>query len=361
MTLAGQLEHHDVGVLLQILAVNRSTGKLMVSQGQSHAVLVFREGRTIYAASSSARETFGSILLLRGLITEADLGEALARQSASAEPRRLGRELVEMGKVDEKALREVMQHQTREVLQELSGWKSGSFEFEPLDISGEGEVEAHVKDFVVPDGFAAPEGARRAPPSPGTVAMSFEMPPADRLTPPRGTARISLATIASEAPSPPVTAEITMRLMRGAARTLKRGALFLVRHEEVRGLSQFGLGLPERLAVEAVRDTVIPLSEPSVFRHVVEQRETYRGLLPATPWNRHLVERLGGVEPPEVAVVPMVVAGTVRLVFYGDNLPDSRELGPLAGFEETMAEAALAMERALLEGRGRIDGGRQPS
>jgi hypothetical protein len=319
----------------------------MLTHGGGQAVLVFREGRITYAAASSARETFGSILLLRGLITEADLEEALARQSSAAEARQLGRVLVEMGKVDEKALREIMEQQTREVLQELQGWRTGSFRFEPLDISGEGEAEGHVKGFVVPEGFAAQEVGPPLPP-PGTTALNLDMPPSDRLTPPRGTRRISLAAIASEAPSPPLTAEITLRLMRGAAQILKRGVLFLVRLEEVRGMAQFGLDLPGRFAAEVVRDTAIPLSEPSVFRPAVERCLAYRGILPPTPWNRHLVERLGGLWPSEVAVVPMVVAGTVQVVFYGDNLKDARGVGPLDRLEEAVAEGALAMERALL-------------
>ncbi len=334
MSLAGQLEHLGLGALHQTLAVNRSTGKLVLTHGNGQAVLVFREGRIAYAAASSARETVGSILLLRELITEADLAEALARQSSAAEARPIGRVLVEMGKVEEKALREIMEQQTREVLQELQGWRTGSFRFEPLDISDE-EVEAPVK-----------------------AAPSLDMPPAGRLTPPRGTPKISLAAIANEAP-PPLTAEITLRLMRGAAQILNRGVLFLVRLEEVRGVAQFGLELPGRFAAEAVRHTTIPLGEPSVFRHVVERRETYRGPLPPTPWNHHLVERLGGRRPPEVAVVPMVVAGTVRAVFYGDNLPDPRGVGPLGRLEEAVAEGALAMERALLGGRekGKGDSG----
>jgi hypothetical protein len=337
--LAGRLEHFELGVLLQTLAVNRSTGRLILTHGGGQAVLVFREGRITYAATGSARETFGSILLLRGLITEADLQEALARQGTAAEPRRLGRVLVEMGSLDERALREVMQQQTREVLQERQGWRTGAFQFEPLDIAGDGEVE-------VP---------------PVTAALNLDMPPADRLTPPQGTSRTSLATIASETASPPFTAEITLRLMRGAAQVLNRGVLFLVGLEEVRGMGQFGINLPGRFAVEAVRDTAIPLGEPSVFRQVVEQRETYRGPLPPTPWNRHLVERLGGLRPPEVAVMPLVVAGTVRLVFYGDNLPDTRDLGLLGGLEDAVAEVALAMERGLLDRRENFDDRWQPS
>ena len=45
MTLAGQLEHLELGALQQTLAVNRSTGKLMLTHGSGQAVLVFRGGR----------------------------------------------------------------------------------------------------------------------------------------------------------------------------------------------------------------------------------------------------------------------------------------------------------------------------
>jgi uncharacterized protein DUF4388 len=358
MSLAGRLEQVDLAALLQTLAVNRSTGRLTLTRRESHGVLVFREGRIIYAAARSARETFGSILLLRGLITEADLGVALERQNAAAEPVRLGRVLVEMGKVDERALRDVMKEQTREVLQDLLSWKTGFFKFEPLEISPEGEVEVDVKDFLVPEGFTAQEVLTL--PEPIKAVLDGDMPAPGILTPPRGTPQISLGVIVNEAPSPPFTAEITLRLMRYAAQILNRGALFLVRPDEVRGMGQFGINLPGRFAAEVVRDTAIPLSEPSVFRDVVEGRETYRGPLPATPWNRHLAERLGGAKPTEVVVLPMVVGGTVRLVFYGDNLPEQRDVGPLDALEYAVAEAALAMERALVESREKSLEGRRP-
>jgi len=355
MTLGGRLNDVDLRALLQTLAVNQSAGKLALTRREGHALLVFRRGRIIYAATSSARETFGSILLLRGVITEEDLAEALERQHAGPGSRRLGRVLVEMGKVDEAALREVMKQQTREVLQELLAWRTGFYKFEPLDVSPEGEVEVDVKDFVVPEGFTAQEVLLAA----GAPASHRDMPPSPRLTPPKGTPLISLGAIASEVPSPPFTAEITLRLMRYASQILNRGVLFLVRPDEVRGMGQFGISLPGRFAAEAVRDTAIPLAEPSVFRDVVERRETWRGPLEPTPWNRHLVERLGGQAPSEAVVVPMVVGDAVRVVFYGDNLPDGREVGPLDALEYAVGEAALAMERTLVESREKSLGERK--
>jgi hypothetical protein len=103
---AGRLEDHNVADLLRSLALSRASGKLTFTRRDAHALLAFRAGRIIYAASSALRETFGSILVLRGLLNEADLMEALERQHNAKRPTRLGNVLVGMGKTDEKALRD---------------------------------------------------------------------------------------------------------------------------------------------------------------------------------------------------------------------------------------------------------------
>jgi hypothetical protein len=357
VNLSGALKDIQLPVMLQTLAVNGSTGRLTLTQRDGQAVLVLREGRIIYAATNSARETFGSILLHRGLITEADLTEALERQHAGPEPRRLGRILIEMGRIEERVLRGVMRHQTEEVISELQRWKTGFFRFDPLPISPEGEVEVDVKDYLVTDGFQPQEvvlGPRGA-----DVAKSA-MPPPASFTPAKGMRAVSLGMLVGEAAVPAFTAETTLRLMRQAAQVLKRGILFLVRPEDVRGMGQFGLDLPERFAAQVVRDTVVPLKAPSVFRDVVEGRETWRGALEPTPWNRHLLDRLGGRIPVEAVAMPMVVGGVVRVVLYGDNLPEPRPVGPIDALEYVVAEAALAMERATVEIREKGLEGKRP-
>ncbi len=125
-------------------------------------------------------------------------------------------------------------------------------------------------------------------------------------------------------------------------------------------MGQFGLELPERFAAQIVRDTVIPLREPSIFRDVVEGRLTWRGALEPTPWNRHLLDRLGGLTPAEAVVMPMVVGGVVRVVLYGDNLPELRPVGSIDALESVVTEAALAMERVTVEIRERGLEGKRP-
>jgi hypothetical protein len=50
-------------------------------------------------------------------------------------------------------------------------------------------------------------------------------------------------------------------------------------------------------------------------------------------------------------VVPMLVRESVELIFYGDNLPDGKPIGPTEELEWAMTEASLAMEKEALEQR----------
>jgi hypothetical protein len=89
----------------------------------------------------------------------------------------------------------------------------------------------------------------------------------------------------------------------------------------------------------------------SVVSEAVERRESWKGPVPATPANNRLLRLLGGARPTEALVVPMVLRDGVGLVFYGDNVPSSRPLGPTEDVEWALLEAGLAMERDLLDAR----------
>ena len=98
-------------------------------------------------------------------------------------------------------------------------------------------------------------------------------------------------------------------------------------------------------------DLRVSLSEPSVFVEVVQRKETYRGPLPAGPVNERFRGQLGPDVPREVVIVPMIVAGSVATLFYGDDLPTRRPIGEVRSLEMLMTEAGLEMERQALEGR----------
>jgi len=183
---------------------------------------------------------------------------------------------------------------------------------------------------------------RRAPwvPGPMEETPGPPEPPPDPLPP----SFASLKSIMSEIRSPAFTGEVSLGILRYAARSFTRGVLFARGYDSFQGMGQFGLG-----AKVPVREIRIPLDEPSLFLEVIERKEPYRGPLDDRYWNVHLGRQLGGATPGEVVAIPMVVDSSVVLIFYGDNVPDNAPIGPIDDLELLMIEGGLVIEKALLE------------
>ena len=340
MSLTGRLEEVELTEILHFLAFNAKTGRLTLSRRDGHGLVVLRLGRIVYAASTSVRETFGNILACRGLVAPEHLAEALEHQHAAADGRKLGAILVEMGRLTDEQLMEVLRQQTGLVVHELCRWKSGYFKFEVLPVASSGEIGVDAEEFVVAGGMPTDQilieaMTRVDEEGPGNTEGSLEP-----------TAR----SIASGLAAPALRGEITLGLMRRAAQVVRRGLLLVVRGDEVQGAGQFGLE-GSAGGDEIARSIRLPLTEPSVFSEAVERRETWRGPLPATPTNDRLLTLLGGARPREAVVVPMLMPEGGGLVFYGDNAPEDRPIGSAEELEWALLEAGLGMERDALEHR----------
>lgn len=349
MSFSGRLEDNELPELLHFISLNKKTGKLSLTRRDGHGLIVARLGRILYAASSSVRETFGNILVCHGLISEAVLAEALDRQHTLPAPKRLGQILIEMGRLAGKDLAEVLRQQTGVVVLELCRWRAGYFKFESVPIAAEGEIGVDAEDFVVAGGVNTDEVLVQALTKLDEDAQAAPSPPEEAASPVPAEAPARVQEIAKETRSPALRGEITLNLMRSAARVVSRGLLVVVRGDEVQGTVNFGLTKDNRET--PVRSIRLPLGEPSVFSDVIDRRETYRGPLLAVPQNRRLVQMLGGTNPREVVVVPMMVRESVELIFYGDNLPDGGPIGSTEELESAMTEASLAMEKEALEQR----------
>jgi hypothetical protein len=96
VALVGKLEDIPPAEILMILSDSAKTGKLNLTTGTQEGMIVFRHGKIIYAASSSIRETFGSIALALGIVRPEHLEEAVRLQYRSHEDKRLGEILVGM-------------------------------------------------------------------------------------------------------------------------------------------------------------------------------------------------------------------------------------------------------------------------
>jgi hypothetical protein len=336
VSLAGRLEEIELAELLHFLALNNRTGKVTLSRREAHGVVVVRLGRIVYAASSSIRETFGNILVCRGLVSPEALAAALERQHQAADGRKLGDILVEAGTISEGQLQEALRQQAGLVVQELCRWRSGYFRFEVTPVASAGDIGVDTEELVVAAGVATEQILLEA-----MTRMDEAGAEAERSTP---------LAIASGPRALSLRGEVTFGLLRRASAVASRGLLFLLRGDEAQGAGQVGLdGLPE--ADDLARSVRLSLSEPSVVASAVERRESWRGSVPRTPENERLLALLGGCQPAEALVVPMVLRDGVGLVFYGDDGGSGRPLGAVEDVEWFLLEAGLAMERDLLEER----------
>jgi len=337
VSLAGRLEEVELAELLHFLSLNNRTGKVTLSRRDAHGLVVVRLGRIVYAASSSIRETFGNILVCRGVVSAEALAVALERQHLAAEGRKLGQVLVETGAISEVQLEEALRQQTGLVVQELCRWRTGYFRFEVAPVASAGDIGVEAEELVVAEGVA-------------TDRILLEAMTRMDEAAPEPIAPSTPLAIASASLAPSLRGEVTLGLLRRASSVVGRGLLLLLRGDEAHGAGQVGLeGPPE--PDDLARSVRLPLRDPSVVSEAVEKRESWRGPVPPTPANERLLARLGTQRPTEALVVPMVLRDGVGLVFYGDNAPTGKPLGSAEDLEWALLEAGLAMERDLLEER----------
>lgn len=159
-----------------------------------------------------------------------------------------------------------------------------------------------------------------------------------------------LKGLMGELASPKESSEISLLVLRLAAEYFDRAILFLVRRDAYVGLGGFGeTGDPE-LMIQKVRRLKVPVGAGAFFEEAVPSRSTLQkpaGALSSV--DRDFIAAIGALEPTEVAVIPMVSRGRVIALLYGDNARTLEPLPDLTGMEIFMAQAGLAMEKALLE------------
>lgn len=362
MGLVGRLEDLALPDIFQIISLTKKTGKLTLTRREGTGMIIFRDGQIVYASSDSIRETLGNILVCQKLITESTLIAAMEVQHRSPAGKRLGALLVEKRYLTEETLEKVVRQHIERVVYEFIAWKTGFFKFDVLNLHRDSEVEVDAKDFLLQTGLNAEylvlEGLRqldeqekeralkdgRPQPEGAPRAAAAEESPAQK----RRTLR-TLKAVLSGMRSPSFTAEITLTLMRYTAEIVSRGVLFALTKDGIIGMGQFGIELNGHSPDDQVRRLKIPHDQPSVLSWVIEKRQIYRGRLEKTTWNDYLVLQLGGAVPQEVIAVPMIVNGSVVVIFYGDNVPTNRPIGETDGLELFMIQAGLAMEKSLLE------------
>jgi hypothetical protein len=142
--------------------------------------------------------------------------------------------------------------------------------------------------------------------------------------------------------------EVLPLVMRFAAESFSRVAMFMLRDDLAVGIAQIGLsaaGGPDDAALQRVR---VPAAESAWLRTVCERRAPVRGA-PSNDGDRRLAMLLGNSPPREAYVAPIESGERVVAVLYADNLPSKTPLGDTGALEVVLHEAGLALDRAVLE------------
>ncbi|MBI3596325.1 MAG: DUF4388 domain-containing protein [Nitrospirae bacterium] len=407
MSLEGRLEDLGLSDIFQIISLSKRSGVLTLIRKEGTGRLVFTQGHVIYATSDT-RSRLGYTLVKKGIVTNDDLEYALRVQKGRGSMKPIGTLLLEMGAIDQETLEREIREHIIFIVKDLLSWNTGSFHFE-LGPATEEEVvlrQGLNTEFLLLEGARLqdeeqktkaepvppkPVPAASTPKGPDDLEMTQVAPPLrssetmpvrpsiDSTPPskpsssashkggpaeepsspsPSGTSPgpagnrkdlMLLTSMIAELSGPSTSSEITLLVLRFASEIMNRAVILLVRKDDIVGLGQFGLILPEGSPQERVRSISIPLSDSSVFREVIEKKATYKSQLPQSKWHQYFVDQLGKEWPSEIFVAPLICEGRVIAILYGDNIPRKEKIGDTEGLEAFIKVTGFAFGKALLE------------
>jgi hypothetical protein len=142
--------------------------------------------------------------------------------------------------------------------------------------------------------------------------------------------------------------DVLTLVLRFAAETFSRVAMFMVRDDSALAIAQLGLPKAGGPDDQGIGDVVVPAREPAWFRRVLDGRNPVR-CAPDDDGDQRLAILLGNALPREAYVAPLESANRIVALLYGDNLPTDQPIGDTAALEVVLHEAGLVLDRAVLE------------
>jgi hypothetical protein len=131
VSLKGDLNSFGFQTVLKTLSSEKKSGIVLLSRGRARRALCLKEGNVI-AASGSSMFRLGQIIFDVGLISREKLEDAV--EKAKKCKKRLGEVLLDEGYISEGVLKGLIQHQIQKVVNGLSGWKEGRFEYHECSV-----------------------------------------------------------------------------------------------------------------------------------------------------------------------------------------------------------------------------------
>jgi hypothetical protein len=393
MELTGDLSDFALADILQIMALSRKTGTILLESGGHNGRIILRQGKITHASTSSVESLAERIIRTRG-IREELLQELMNIGSKSDGVWAFDTLVIESGILGDKDLKADVSSHIRLVLSSLIGLHKGRFNI----VLNHAVIPDSYKEVVLPSGLDVSEvlieAARysdelkraeshienQLEDSQEEIAadeyigdygeLDFQHTPSDNgnnlskvFEPDKDLDRACYSkrlarfcSLLGELNANTSVSEITLMLMRYASELVSRGILFSVGKAELCGLGQFGLsalgGLNGANSDLFVRNMRIPLSSRCVLGSIVKTPRPIVEKMQESYLHEELINKIGGIDRNlTLFVVPLVCDGHVIFVLYGDNFPGE---DPIDGVEELFVfahMAGLVLERIKLEER----------
>lgn len=155
MAIKGSLKEASLADVCQLLAMGQKTGCLSVTDRSRFGRIFFDRGRITHAGIVNRRDRLGDLLVRDGVLTPAQVREALEEQERDPE-RRFGEILLERSWISAEQFENYLRIQTEEAVYSLFTWSQGSFFFEVDQPPPEHELQLSLN----PESLLL-EGARR--------------------------------------------------------------------------------------------------------------------------------------------------------------------------------------------------------
>ncbi len=390
MSLVGNLEDLGLGDIFQILFLSRRSGILRIRGEAAKGDLYFKEGLIISAVIDGPMKELYAIFSEKGIASKEEMQAVLSHSDQCINSiSLLGKSL----NIDESIMLDALRDELQNRVLRLF-ISEGSFEFELHEIDGDLDlIKGDPYGIVIEPGvnpqFIAMEGSRLLDeanrPQEEAALDGEEAEDVDSIEPvvdtksvkeaddneydfedikmelgmrESGTQKVTstpglklLKGMIYELQNPKSSSEITLMLLRFASELMNRAVLFIVKKGRVEGLGQFGVVIEDEDANKRIRGVKIPSDEISVMKDVIESKTVFKGPVQDLPYNRYLVEQLGGGWPEEVFMAPLMVGSRVAAILYGDNLPELEPIGDTEALEVFLFQAGMMLEKALHERR----------
>lgn len=369
--LEGRLEDFPLADILQVLQVSGKSGALFLRRADGqNAVIAFRSGQIVQAVSTDSYQTLGDRLIASGVITRADLHEAL-QYMAHFPGMRLGDALVDRGHATRPEVEDDVKAQMAETIERLMRWTDADFEFRMGIVSLGRGVPDFAVDLVLDKGIEPRhilleasllkdkrarerEGGekKKEPPAAPKAGHADEeedearkivrwfdqgaaaAPSSDAADPEQRRIAESFLSLSEELFVAQGRGEIGLLLLRYASELYADGGLVLRDKGGFRVLGQFGEAFWWGGGRTGDPKTHFDTGESPLFDAMAADGRPYAGFVAQTPQ--------GGLKPVDpknpgavpALAVPLLVLGNVSLILFCRTAvagaPDARALIALA-------------------------------